>query len=208
VTVEQQKRTHNFVLRLARADGRMIEFHGPADITRETTDAIVNAANSHLAGGGGVDGAIHRAGGPEIMQECRKIIAGRGRLSAGEAEMTGGGRLPAKHVIHAVGPIFRDGSSGEPESLASCYRRAISLADGHKLHSIAFPSISTGAYGYPIAEAAEIAVDAAAGALEQASSVRRVRFVLFDGATLGAYVRAAERFVKRSANYKQEMAPS
>jgi O-acetyl-ADP-ribose deacetylase (regulator of RNase III) len=171
----------------------MVEFHGPADITKETTEAIVNAANSSLLGGGGVDGAIHRAGGPSILKECERIVSEIGRLPAGRAVITGGGRLPARHVIHSVGPIYRGGGSGEAETLASCYRECVRLADDHAIKSLSFPSISTGAYGYPVAEAAAIAVATTLEALSSAKHVRTVRFVLFDDGTLDAYVRAAEK---------------
>ncbi len=127
------------------------------DITKIPVDAIVNAANSALQGGGGVDGAIHRAGGPSLMAELRKI----GRCPTGSAVVTGAGRLPAKYVFHAVGPVYRDGRHGEPELLRSCYRTCFELAEKHDVKRISFPAISTGVYGYPIAEAAEIAVDEA-----------------------------------------------
>jgi O-acetyl-ADP-ribose deacetylase len=169
--------------------GRTIELV-QGDITREQTDAIVNAANSSLMGGGGVDGAIHRAGGPAILEECRAIRAERGPLPPGQAVATTGGRLPARHVIHTVGPIYQDGRHGEPETLASCYREAIRLADELGLASVAFPSISTGAFGYPVREAATVAMAAVREALAQARSVSLVRFVLFDAGTLRAYEEA------------------
>ncbi len=194
MTVKPDSRVQAFAARLLRMDGRTIEFHGPADITEEFTDAIVNAANSYLAGGGGVDGAIHRAGGPTILEECRQIVSRRGRLAAGEAEITSGGRLPAKHVIHAVGPVYRDGNSGEAEALASCYSRAIAIAEQHQFASVSFPSISTGAYGYPVADAAVTALASVAETMAGVKFVRQVRFVLFDSATLSAYIKAAEKF--------------
>jgi O-acetyl-ADP-ribose deacetylase (regulator of RNase III) len=175
------------------AGGKSIEFHGPADITREMTDAIVNAANSSLLGGGGVDGAIHRAGGPAILAECRQIVSKIGSLPAGKAVITSGGRLAAKHVIHTVGPVYRDGKRGEAELLASCYRESIRLADSHGVKSLAFPAISTGAFGYPASEAASVGVFATLEALAQTTHVNKVRFVLFDDATLKAYTRTAER---------------
>jgi O-acetyl-ADP-ribose deacetylase len=157
------------------------------DITRQKTEAIVNAANSGLMGGGGVDGAIHKAGGPAILEECRQIVARQGRLPAGEAVITTGGKLPAKYVIHTVGPIWRGGSSGEAETLGSAYRESLKLAAENGLTSIAFPSISTGAYGYPLAEAAGVAVRAVISFLKENTSIKEVVFVLFDRVTYEAY---------------------
>ena len=145
------------------------------DITREDTEAIVNAANSRLAGGGGVDGAIHRAGGPEIMEECRRI----GGCPTGEAVITTGGRLKAKYVIHTVGPIYRGGNSGEADLLRKAYLSSLTLARDRGSRSISFPSISTGAYGYPIREAARIALEAIVSFLEREDWFERVRMVLF-----------------------------
>lgn len=162
------------------------------DITRETTDAIVNAANSSLMGGGGVDGAIHRAGGPAILEDCKRIRAQRGPLPPGEAVLTTAGRLPSRHVIHTVGPIWHGGESGEPETLARCYRNSLTLAADQGLSSVAFPSISTGAYGYPVAAAAAVALATVRGALEAGSPVTLVRFVLFSAADLAAYQKALE----------------
>jgi O-acetyl-ADP-ribose deacetylase (regulator of RNase III) len=172
---------------------KTIEFQGPADITSETTDAVVNAANSSLLGGGGVDGAIHDAGGPAILAECKQIVRKIGSLPAGEAVITTGGCLAAKYVIHTVGPIYRGGGHAEAEKLAGCHRESIRLADEHALKSLSFPAISTGAYGYPVLEAAPIAIAAVAKALAAAEHVCVVRFVLFDIATLKAYTRAAEK---------------
>ncbi|MGO9405655.1 MAG: O-acetyl-ADP-ribose deacetylase [Terriglobales bacterium] len=185
----------DFAARLAFSNGKTLELHGPADITKETTEAIVNAANSSLLGGGGVDGAIHHAGGPSILEECRRIVARMktGNLPAGKAVITTGGRLPAKYVIHTVGPVYRGGQQREAETLASCYRESIRTADDHGIRSLAFPSISTGAFGYPVHEAAEIAVRTVAEVLPPCAHVVHVRFVLFDIATREAYVRAAEK---------------
>jgi len=182
----------DFAARMTFSNRKRLELHGPADITKETTEAIVNAANSSLLGGGGVDGAIHHAGGPSILNECKRIVAKIGNLPAGKAVITTGGRLPAKYVIHTVGPVYRGGHQHEPETLASCYRECIRLADDHGIKSLAFPSISTGAFGYPVHEAAEIAVRAIIEALPPCAHVEHVRFVLFDSATREAYVRATE----------------
>src|SRR5271157_2107947 len=141
------------------------------DITRVPVDAIVNAANASLAGGGGVDGAIHRAGGPEIMRELDAIRGRIGRCATGDAVATGAGRLPAKYVFHAVGPVYRDGAHGEPALLASCYRRCFALALERGVKTISFPAISAGVYGYPIEDAAEIAVREAVAQLEQTDCV-------------------------------------
>jgi O-acetyl-ADP-ribose deacetylase (regulator of RNase III) len=157
------------------------------DITQADTDAIVNAANSSLMGGGGVDGAIHRAGGPVILDECKMIVAKQGRLPAGQAVITTGGNLPARHVIHTVGPIWRGGSKSEPETLKNCYINSLKLADANGLHSISFPSISTGAYGYPVQDAAHIAVTAVKEMLATTNTIEEVRFVLYDNGTYEAY---------------------
>ena len=158
------------------------------DITRVPADAIVNAANSALAGGGGVDGAIHRAGGPAIMRELDEIRARIGRCPTGSAVATRAGALPAKYVYHAVGPVYRDGRSGEPELLASCYRTAFRLAGEHGVETISFPAISTGVYGYPLEEAAEIAVLEVRAALED-STVRAAIFVVFGRRAYDVYER-------------------
>jgi len=182
----------DFTIRILLGNGKTVEFHGPADITKEVSHAIVNAANSSLLGGGGVDGAIHRAGGPSILAECRRIVSQIGTLPPGKAVITTGGRLTAKYVIHTVGPIYRGGDQGEEKALESCHRESIRLADEHLVESLSFPAISTGAYGYPVTAAAEVAVAAVAEALGSTTHLNRVRFVLFDVSTLRAYTRAAE----------------
>jgi|SRR3954451_6980323 O-acetyl-ADP-ribose deacetylase (regulator of RNase III) len=195
-------------MRLLLDKGKTIEIHGPADITSETTDAIVNAANSSLLGGGGVDGAIHRTGGPAILAECREIRANIGSLPAGQAVITTAGRLSAKYVIHTIGPIYRDGSHGEAETLASCHTESIRLADERSVSSIAFPAISTGAYGYPVKDAAAIAISSAANALTGAKHVSKCRFVLFDVSTTRAFMHAAETFQKSNPSFHIEKAQS
>jgi O-acetyl-ADP-ribose deacetylase len=191
----------DFAARLTFANGKTVEFHGPADITKESTEAIVNAANSSLLGGGGVDGAIHRGGGPSILEECKRIVAKVGPLPAGKAVITTGGRLPAKYVIHTVGPIY-GGQPHEAEILASCYRESMRIADDHGIRSLAFPSISTGAFGYPVHEAAQIAVYTIIEALPSCDHLDRVRFVLFDAGTCKAYVGAAENLSRQQrANF-------
>jgi O-acetyl-ADP-ribose deacetylase (regulator of RNase III) len=152
------------------------------DITEQALDAIVNAANSSLLGGGGVDGAIHRAAGPALIEECRRL----GGCETGDAKATGAGRLPARWVIHTVGPVWRGGAAGEPDLLASCYRRSLEVAQEVGARSVAFPAISCGIYGYPIAEAARVAVDTV-----RAHELDLVRFVLFNGETYDAFAAAA-----------------
>jgi O-acetyl-ADP-ribose deacetylase (regulator of RNase III) len=160
------------------------------DITRVAADAIVNAANSALAGGGGVDGAIHRAGGPEIMRELDGIRRQIGHCPTGSAVATGAGRLPARYVFHTVGPVYRDGRHGEPELLASCYRKCLEMAEERGLHTICFPSISTGVYGYPLEQAAAIALREVKAHLEKADTkLQQVTFVLFGKAAYEVYAR-------------------
>ena len=169
------------------------------DITKQDTDAIVNAANSSLMGGGGVDGAIHRAGGPAILEECKQIVARQGHLSTGKAVMTTGGNLKARHVIHTVGPIWYGGDKGEPELLASAYQESLKMAMESQLSSISFPSISTGAYGYPVAKASRVAIGAVIASLRQSIvSIREVVFVLFDSLALRAYSSALKEIIGTS----------
>lgn len=167
------------------------------DITRQIVDAIVNAANSRLAGGGGVDGAIHRGGGPSIMAETsRRYPQG---CPTGSAVITAAGELPAKYVIHAVGPVWGGGNSGEPEQLASAYRRSLELAAEHQCQSVALPALSTGAYGYPMDLACRTALGAAREFYEHQTSVVLVRFVLFGAGPYGAFSAALEELVRSSS---------
>jgi O-acetyl-ADP-ribose deacetylase (regulator of RNase III) len=159
------------------------------DITQQAIDAIVNAANPSLLGGGGVDGAIHRAAGPELLAESRTL----GGCETGDAKITKGYRLKAKHVIHTVGPVYRRDGARASALLASAYRRSLEVASKHNLKSVAFPSISTGAYGYPLAEAAPIALKTVADFLKKHSEIELVRFVLFDQNALNAYEEALKK---------------
>jgi O-acetyl-ADP-ribose deacetylase (regulator of RNase III) len=170
----------DLIMEWKTADGKILRLV-IGDITRVPADAIVNAANSALAGGGGVDGAIHAAGGPNIMRELDGIRAKIGRCPTGSAVVTGAGNLPAKHIFHAVGPVYRDGKRGEPAQLASCYRTCLDLAEQHSAQKVTFPSISTGIYGYPMAEAAAIALKEVVRHLSApGATVQEVIFVLYD----------------------------
>lgn len=161
------------------------------DITEQDVDAVVNAANSGLMGGGGVDGAIHRAGGPAILADCREIVKRQGRLPAGKAVITIAGDMPSRHVIHTVGPVY-SGKPSDPVTLASCFTESLKLADEHKLRSVAFPAISCGVYGYPLDEAAKVALGAVADYARGKTGVELVRFVLFGERACNAFANAAE----------------
>ena len=162
------------------------------DITKVEVGAIVNAANKTLLGGGGVDGAIHRAAGPELLEECRQLKG----CETGQAKITKGYRLPAKHVIHTVGPIWQGGDANEDELLASCYRSSLMLAVENNVKTIAFPSISTGAYGFPVKRAADIAIREIARFLEENNSIEKVLMVCFDEKTMKAYSEALSKLRK------------
>jgi O-acetyl-ADP-ribose deacetylase (regulator of RNase III) len=172
------------------------------DITDETTDAIVNAANSSLLGGGGVDGAIHQAAGPSLLTECKKIRDLRGPLPPGQAVTTSGAKLKARYVIHTVGPVWQGGKVNEPQILESCYCNSMEQANIKSCASVSFPSISTGAFGYPVGPAAQIALRAIADLLHQPRSVKLVRFVLFDERSYKAYAAAAEELSRDFPHYK------
>jgi len=169
------------------------------DITDQTTDAIVNAANSTLMGGGGVDGAIHRRGGPRILEECERIRATKWPqgLPTGKAVITTGGNLKAKHVIHTVGPVWRGGGAGEPQLLRDCYLNSLKLAVDNKIRSVAFPSISTGAFGYPIGEAARVGLSTVKEFLESSDALDEVVLVLFSQSDFNLYLNAAKEVFER-----------
>jgi O-acetyl-ADP-ribose deacetylase len=172
------------------------------DITEESTDAIVNAANSSLLGGGGVDGAIHRAAGPGLLVECKKVREQRGPLPPGQAVATPGANLKARYVIHTVGPVWQGGKINEPQILESCYCHSMEQANSKFCGSVSFPSVSTGAFGYPVASAAQIALRTIADLLHEPKSVKLVRFVLFDEPTFKAYAAAAEKLSHDFPHYK------
>jgi len=178
------------------------------DITDETTDAIVNAANSSLLGGGGVDGAIHRAAGPGLLAECKKIREQRGDLPPGQAVTTSGCNLRAKYVIHTVGPVWHGGTVNEPQILESAYCHCMEEADRKECVSVSFPSVSTGAFGYPVQDAANIALRTIVKLLHQPRSVKLVRFVLFDQRTHKAYARTAEGLSKDYPNFEIKLEPA
>jgi O-acetyl-ADP-ribose deacetylase (regulator of RNase III) len=180
------------IVRLELEEGATILFLS-GDITGQTTDAIVNAANSSLMGGGGVDGAIHAAGGPAILEECRKIVMRDGHLPPGEAVQTTGGRMKAAFVIHTVGTVWVDGRSGESGVLANAYRNSFRLADRMGLHSLAYPAISCGVYGYPPQAAAEVAVCTVVDELKDARSVHEARFVLYSSEMYETFLQAAHK---------------
>ena len=175
---------------MERAIGRPRLSLVQGDITLQNTDAIVNAANSGLMGGGGVDGAIHRAGGPAILEDCKQIVARQGRLPTGEAVITTGGNLPARYVIHTVGPVWHGGEKGEPELLANAYRHSLEVAVANSLKSVSFPSISTGVYGYPVELASKVALQTVIDFLDKDNSLADIVFVLFDSRTHEAYSEA------------------
>ncbi|HZU32898.1 MAG TPA: O-acetyl-ADP-ribose deacetylase [Candidatus Angelobacter sp.] len=172
------------------------------NIVDETTDAIVNAANSSLLGGGGVDGAIHKAAGPALLAECKKIREQRGPLPAGQAVTTSGANLKAKYVIHTVGPVWQGGKVNEPQVLESCYCHCMEEANRKLCKSVSFPSVSTGAFGYPVGPAAQIALRTIADLLHHPETVRHVRFVLFDEKTYQAYAAAAEKLGRDFPHYE------
>ncbi|HZD92650.1 MAG TPA: O-acetyl-ADP-ribose deacetylase [Candidatus Sulfotelmatobacter sp.] len=166
------------------------------DITDQSTDAIVNAANSSLLGGGGVDGAIHRAAGPSLLVECKRVRDQRGPLPAGQAVLTSGANLKARYVIHTVGPVWQGGARNEPQILESCYCHSIEEANRKACVSVSFPSISTGAFVYPVDAAAQVAIQAVVDLLQKPESVTLVRFVLFSDGIHKAYARAAENLAR------------
>jgi O-acetyl-ADP-ribose deacetylase (regulator of RNase III) len=182
-------------LKVGKAILRLVQ----GDITREPVDAIVNAANSSLMGGGGVDGAIHRAGGPAILAECKAIVQQQGRLPTGQAAITTAGRMPSKHVVHTVGPVWHGGTSGEDALLADAYRNSLALAAAHGCRTVAFPSISTGAYGFPIERAARIALRTLIAEMPK-HDLDEARMVLFGAQDLAVYEVALDEVAGMESN--------
>lgn len=168
------------------------------DITQENSDAIVNAANSSLMGGGGVDGAIHRAGGQSILEECRKIVKTSGRCAPGDAVITGGGNLRAGYVIHTVGPVWQGGERGEKRLLESCYEKCIKLAIEHKIKKISFPAISTGAYRYPLRDAAGTSLEKIISIADKKIDMEEIRFVLFDHSTFKVFEDTLKKLTEKT----------
>jgi O-acetyl-ADP-ribose deacetylase (regulator of RNase III) len=191
--------SQNYVVDIRVGDPDLVRL-SQGDITQHPADAIVNAANSSLMGGGGVDGAIHRAGGTTILEECMRIRSERGPLPTGQAVATTAGRLSAKYVIHTVGPIWRGGDEGEPELLASCYRESMRVAHELKLQSIAFPAISAGVYGYPLEEAARIALTTVTRELPTSPTLALAEFVLFSRSALDIFARVAHEIAPEKIN--------
>jgi len=189
IMVLEFKQSHAITPRMQQKINNSVITFVQGDITKEKVDVIVNAANSSLMGGGGVDGAIHRAGGPAILEECKKIVSKIHSLPTGDAVITTGGNLPARHVIHTVGPVWSNGTRNEPELLRNAYLNSLKCAEENNLKSIAFPSISTGAYRYPLNEAAKIAVSAVIEYLNGNTKIEEVRFVLFSDAIFEAYTK-------------------
>jgi O-acetyl-ADP-ribose deacetylase (regulator of RNase III) len=196
-------RDKNYVVTIQVGDPHQIRLER-GDITGFPVDAIVNAANSELLPGGGVCGAIHHAAGPAVGEECRRLRSQHGQVRPGQAVATKAGQLKAKYVIHSVGPVWHGGDHGEPELLASCYRESMRLADGLHLHSIAFPAISTGIFGYPLPQAAAVAIPTLVESLELAKYLVSVFLVLFDSSTLDAFASVA--IAQREAEYEVSIA--
>jgi O-acetyl-ADP-ribose deacetylase (regulator of RNase III) len=205
----QLPRATDYELQLKIGDPDMLLLRR-GDITEFPADAIVNAANSELEPGGGVCGAIHRRGGPAIAEECRKAVRERGNVIVGGAVATTAGDLPAKYVIHGVGPVWRGGNAGESDALARCYRLSVRIADDLKLHSIAFPAISTGIYGYPVEQAAWVAIPSLIEALRGAKHIVQITMVLFDKSTLDVFasVGLAQRRPNSGEPYQIAVVPA
>jgi O-acetyl-ADP-ribose deacetylase (regulator of RNase III) len=195
-------RDKDYVVNLKVGDSGEVRLRS-GDLTQYPADALVNAANSELSPGGGVCGAIHRAGGSTIAEECRRLRAERGPVPPGGAVATTAGRLPAKYVIHAVGPVWYGGDRGEAELLSSCYRESIRVADDLKLHSIAFPAISTGIFGYPVDKAAVVTIPSMIDGLLPAKNLVLVSLVLFDKASLDTFAQVAARLKPKSGQTYQ-----